>query len=518
MDAGSADGTLAGSINLDGGPSAGASGGNIETYGNQAGGGRIRTFGGAGASAIGGNILTYGGSQAGGNIDTSDGGGDIDTRVGYIELGQVGDRGTIRKNPFNFALNYVLQPFNGALVADIGIESSGLLIIGSGNNSLRLAAQNSSNAFISIPEPANVSGEFALVENILSISGIAGATSGQALKYDGDYWIPAEDASGAGGGGSDHGSLTGLEDDDHTQYFLNNPLSDVRNYCSGDTVDRILFTFRASDQGSVTGEFNWGEFRTPSDNLLMSLGTSSGSTDDYIYFGDEIRSSGQFVQYGPMFLESNITMRYRRAINFSEDSSNGSNVVQLRGPESLSSNLVFNLPDSAGTSGQILATDAASANTSLIWIDQPAGITDHGALGGLGDDDHTQYLLADGSRSLTGDWDAGSFGITAETFTSDVAGGTAPFTVTSTTLVNNLNADLLDGNEASDFATTSHTHNASDITGGTLADARVAESNVTQHQAALSITESQISDLNHAISSLSDVGDVTITSIAAKPP
>ncbi len=36
---------------------------------------------------------------------------------------------------------------------------------------------------------------------------------------------------------------------------------------------------------------------------------------------------------------------------------------------------------------------------------------------------------------------------------------------------------------------------ASQVTSGTLADARIAESNVTQHQAALSITESQISDL-----------------------
>ena len=31
------------------------------------------------------------------------------------------------------------------------------------------------------------------------------------------------------------------------------------------------------------------------------------------------------------------------------------------------------------------------------------GSTDHGALTGLGDDDHTQYFLADGSRDLTGD-------------------------------------------------------------------------------------------------------------------
>src|SRR5690606_30706776 len=31
-----------------------------------------------------------------------------------------------------------------------------------------------------------------------------------------------------------------------------------------------------------------------------------------------------------------------------------------------------------------------------------SGVTDHGALTGLSDDDHTQYLLADGSRTLSG--------------------------------------------------------------------------------------------------------------------
>ena len=41
---------------------------------------------------------------------------------------------------------------------------------------------------------------------------------------------------------------------------------------------------------------------------------------------------------------------------------------------------------------------------------------------------------------------------------------------------------------------------ASKITTGTFADARIAETNVTQHQAALSITESQISDLDSYVS------------------
>jgi hypothetical protein len=81
-----------------------------------------------------------------------------------------------------------------------------------------------------------------------------------------------------------------------------------------------------------------------------------------------------------------------------------------------------------------------------------AGITDHGDLAGLSGDDHPQYLLAAGTRELTGDWDAGSYQITAEQFESDVATGTAPLIVASTTLVDNLNADLLDGNNGSAYA------------------------------------------------------------------
>jgi len=48
---------------------------------------------------------------------------------------------------------------------------------------------------------------------------------------------------------------------------------------------------------------------------------------------------------------------------------------------------------------------------------------------------------------------------TSASFASTVATGTAPMTVVSTTVVTNLNADTLDGNHASAFATSGHTHN-----------------------------------------------------------
>jgi hypothetical protein len=44
---------------------------------------------------------------------------------------------------------------------------------------------------------------------------------------------------------------------------------------------------------------------------------------------------------------------------------------------------------------------------------------DHGGMDGLGDDDHTQYLLADGTRALTANWDAGNYKITALEISTD---------------------------------------------------------------------------------------------------
>ncbi|KKL53954.1 hypothetical protein LCGC14_2270250, partial [marine sediment metagenome] len=78
------------------------------------------------------------------------------------------------------------------------------------------------------------------------------------------------------------------------------------------------------------------------------------------------------------------------------------------------------------------------------YVDDNVFGGDHGALAGLGDDDHTQYLLAAGTRGLSADWDAGSFKITAQQLASDIAIGTTPMLITSTTKVANLNVDLLD--------------------------------------------------------------------------
>jgi hypothetical protein len=103
--------------------------------------------------------------------------------------------------------------------------------------------------------------------------------------------------------------------------------------------------------------------------------------------------------------------------------------------------------------GTILVSDAAIGSIQLVARTvQNDSVIDHGGLLGLADDDHAQYLLADGTRALTAAWDAGAFEIRAETFESDVTTGTAPFTIASTTVVPNLNVDQVDGRDETEFA------------------------------------------------------------------
>jgi hypothetical protein len=54
-----------------------------------------------------------------------------------------------------------------------------------------------------------------------------------------------------------------------------------------------------------------------------------------------------------------------------------------------------------------LRSEIAVLESSAASSDGGGGVTDHGALTGLADDDHTQYLRTDGTRALTGNQSAG---------------------------------------------------------------------------------------------------------------
>jgi hypothetical protein len=90
-----------------------------------------------------------------------------------------------------------------------------------------------------------------------------------------------------------------------------------------------------------------------------------------------------------------------------------------------------------------LATDTAGDFVNSVT--GGSGISSTGATSG----ENISHTLSLGA--LTGDWDAGGYEIRASTLESDVTTGTAPFTIASTTVVTNLNADLLDGVSSASF-------------------------------------------------------------------
>ena len=81
--------------------------------------------------------------------------------------------------------------------------------------------------------------------------------------------------------------------------------------------------------------------------------------------------------------------------------------------------------------------------------------------------------LVDSNRNVTAN------SVTAQTLTSNVATGTAPLNVTSTTAVTNLNADLLDGQHGAYYT------NASNLGTGTVPPAALPQANATSNGAVL---------------------------------
>ncbi len=125
------------------------------------------------------------------------------------------------------------------------------------------------------------------------------------------------------------------------------------------------------------------------------------------------------------------------------------------------------------------ATTAIQVDTVFETIFLPTQAADHGNLSGNADDDHEHYILVDGTRAFTGDvllnsgvalnWDSGDVTWTHSAGKLTLGG---------------------DGTVELDFAT--HEMTNVDIDSGAIADVVIAESNVTQHEAALAIAASQV--------------------------
>lgn len=97
---------------------------------------------------------------------------------------------------------------------------------------------------------------------------ITSPSTNQLLQYNGTNWVNATVSLGEGGGVTDHGALTGLSDDDHSQYLL------ATGSRTGATSSRQVFT-----SGITTGSMRPSSDTTTAIQLQKADGTAVVTVD-----------------------------------------------------------------------------------------------------------------------------------------------------------------------------------------------------------------------------------------------
>jgi len=165
-------------------------------------------------------------------------------------------------------------------------------------------------------------------------------TIGSSGELVGNFYVDATGGSGV----SDHGALTGLSDDDHPQYLLASAATSRAAFAANwtDLTDGGSTTLHTHDHGGLGG-------LSDDDHPQYLL-----RTDENGFYGSVVKMS-----------DGSKSFRGITVIAVDKDH--------------------FYLEQNAGNTDEVVISLKPPAGSG--------GVTDHGALTGLSDDDHPQYLL-----------------------------------------------------------------------------------------------------------------------------
>jgi hypothetical protein len=251
----------------------------------------------------------------------------------------------------------------------------------------------------------------------------------------------AFEAGAAVGGVTDHGALSGLGDDDHTQYIR---VDGTRAF----TGDQSLGGNRLTNLGAPNTGTDAARFQDigPGFYGIIVQDTDIGQT----FKTDVIRlNRNDFYLHADSDGRPVINVSFEAALAGSGEANTASNLPGDEGVFSTKVGVDLRFKSLTAGSNVILASDANAITVSsvgggafygiLIKESEAGGYSekddeinfnstyfyvqsnasgkplvsfhedqvDHGKLAGLTDDDHTQYILADGTRAFTGDQSMG---------------------------------------------------------------------------------------------------------------
>ena len=274
--------------------------------------------------------------------------------------------------------------------------------------------------------------------------------SGQVLLWNGTEWTNETNPAGV----TSHGLLTGLSNDDHTQY----PLTDGSRGFTGTVAGVDPTDSQHLATKSYVDEHTQEVVVTPHSinvirGILVSGDTASLSTlddHDFLVINEQTGGPGLDLEFSfsgveianRIQLHAHIdgTEAHESELSIYNYNSSSWNLIETFTGSSpiLNINSVINSENYIDINGnskiRIYLPNNGNANHSfnfdyLALVKAGMGFTrEHHLLQGLDHDDHQQYLLIDGSRSMNGDLNLGTHDIdnggsvTAEEFISTTSG------------------------------------------------------------------------------------------------